>query len=249
MSMRVKPRRLYIALEGVDGIGKTTQMNAITEYLTNAGFPKENIIHVKEPWPDSPITKILRSEYLSGKRTATNEQIQMLMGCAREEMFNNYIDHLDDHIEGNAYIILSDRCVLSSFAYGGNADSADIAYYNYSILTNRQRMPDTIILYTGSEKVIADRIGSRSEHEIYETIDLLMNYQEEYINLANTANAHRLPSLGDSVWAMRMVSSIERIDVTPAAEDMDINLSIDFVTQRTINIIKETAKNHGIYLD
>lgn len=239
--MKVKPRRLYVALEGIDGIGKTTQIEAITTKLVSLGFPKENIIHVKEPWEGSPITKLLREEYLSGKTPASNTIIQQLMAAARTDMFENYLDHIEDHIEGPAYIILSDRCILSSMAYSGAFN--DIIWFNNNIINcPSTRLPDSIILFTANRATIQARMDSRENHEIFEDIDKLMQIQIDYQKACDFCFKFK-----NHDGLMQLYRAVDVIS-TVSIDDENKSKSIEEITNDAVNAIICTAADKGIEL-
>lgn len=242
--MKVKPRRLYVALEGIDGIGKTTQMGSITNRLISLGFPKEIIIHVKEPWEGSLITKLLREEYLSGKSKASPEVIQQLMAAARTDMFDNYLDHIEDNIDAPAYIILSDRSILSSMAYyGGNINN--IFNFNSNIIeyTIEDRIPDCILLFTANKSIIESRMNKRESHEIFEETNKLMKIQKDYIYVKDYIDRHN-----NSNKCKKLSNAIYEISVVPEHPTSNECRSVDEITDIAMDIISEAALKNGIII-
>ena len=240
--MKVKPRRLYVALEGIDGIGKTTQIGAITNKLVSLGFPRENIVHVKEPWEGSLITKLLREEYLSGKTKASDSVIQQLMAAARTDMFDKYLDHIEDTIEGPAYIILSDRCILSSMAYY-NGSLHDIFNFNINIMDREStRIPDCIVLFTANQEIIQSRMDSRENHEIFEDVNKLLEIQRNYNFARDFIHDHQgTRGMIKLYRALEVVSTVSIDDKTKAK-------SVEEITDDTIDVIRHIASENGIEL-
>lgn len=240
--MKVKLRRLYVALEGVDGIGKTTQIEAITNKLVSLGFPRENIIRVKEPWEGSPITKLLREEYLSGKTKTSDSVIQQLMAAARTDMFDNYLDHIEDNIEGPAYIILSDRCILSSMAYYSGPFFEIIEFNNSIINYPSTRIPDCVVLFTASRANIQARMDSRENHEIFEDVDKLMQIQINYQNACDYCRTHQKhDGLNHLYRAIEPVSTV-------SIDDENKSKSVEEITDEAIDVIRYIAADKGIEL-
>ena len=70
---------MYIVLEGIDGVGKTTQTEKLKEWLEKRGFSVKTIV---EP-TDSDIGKIIREELLKPEATSdTNQQMLALLFAA-----------------------------------------------------------------------------------------------------------------------------------------------------------------------
>ena len=98
----------YIAFEGCDGAGKSTQVRLLSEFLEREGF---KVLRLKEPSDTNPVGKYIRKIMVEEGHNA--ETMALLFAADRKV-----------HIEGeirpnlNKYdFIISDRCYLSSFVY------------------------------------------------------------------------------------------------------------------------------------
>ncbi len=100
-----------IALEGVDGTGKSTQCGLLAEYLESAGYP---VVRLREPtqgvWGQK-IRKILRE----GRGDVTpEEELQYFINDRKEDVEQNIAPALE-----RGEIVLIDRYYYSTAAYQG----------------------------------------------------------------------------------------------------------------------------------
>jgi len=101
---------MYIAVEGIDGAGKTTALTAIKEWAVKEGI---ELTQTREPG-GTFFAEELRTTLLQKKELdLTVRDELMLMNVARTDVIRNLV--LPTLGEGGA--ILSDRCLLSSDAY------------------------------------------------------------------------------------------------------------------------------------
>lgn len=126
---------LYIAFEGIDGTGKTTQMNLLKEWLEHIGYP---VFLTREPGgTDCKIAEQIRQVILD----ASNGQMlpateALLFAASRAQSVNEVIvPHLQ-----NKEIVLSDRSIGSTMAYQGagrHLTQAFLRFINRPILEHQ----------------------------------------------------------------------------------------------------------------
>lgn len=110
----------YVVIEGVEGVGKTTQTRLLVDTLRARGF---TVLETKEPGSShSPLTMTLRGIMLD------NQYDSQMTRPAREFISQAIRSiHLEQVIVPNIYkydFIIQDRGILSGYAYGeacGNA--------------------------------------------------------------------------------------------------------------------------------
>lgn len=100
----------YIALEGIDGSGKTTQVQKLVEYFRSQG---KEIVATREPRKEGIIGDIVH-KVLRGETTMPSVALQYLFSTDR-------VIHHEEVIipalkEGK--IVISDRCFWSAIVYG-----------------------------------------------------------------------------------------------------------------------------------
>lgn len=160
----------FIAIEGIDGSGATTQAIKLKEYLEEKKLP---FCLTQEP-TDSVIGSIIKS-HLSGTATITDHLgLQLLFAADRAT-------HLDQEIIPrlkNSEIVISDRYFLSSVAYG----SLNISDENWLYQINDQfLLPDLTILLKVPAKVGIQRIAeSRLSFSMFEQEEQLKKVWDNY---------------------------------------------------------------------
>lgn len=129
----------YIAIEGVDGAGKSTYLNNIKKTLNGKHF-----LYVQEPaGENSPkICKDIQN-IIYENPDLTKEQLLMLFTIQRISLYNRVVKPALD--SGN--IVISDRSVYSMFAY--NIDGKDYLDYTFNVQEELNKLyqacPDFIL--------------------------------------------------------------------------------------------------------
>lgn len=162
---------LYIALEGIDGSGKTTQIAALYEYFTAQG---REVVRTREPRKDEGLIGELIQKILLGKTQIPPVAFQYLFSADREMHHEELI--LPSLAQGK--VVLSDRCFWSAIPYGimdlGGELSENTAEYilvAQSILSmyHQFTIPDaTVYLHLPLDTAMQRIREGHDEKEIYE---------------------------------------------------------------------------------
>ncbi|MEL9914912.1 MAG: dTMP kinase [Thermoplasmatales archaeon] len=159
--------RLYVAVEGIDGTGKTFVARHISE--------KFNFIMVQEP-SDSDIGMLVRK---SKWDPATDFFLFM---ADRANMLRNLPSDVN---------IISDRSLYSSFAYQGydlwkKFGSIDryIDFFN-SVSKMLPALPSHVFVLLSDVNKALERIKGRGELSRFERMDYLEGVQKMYLQLRN----------------------------------------------------------------
>jgi len=173
----------YIAVEGIDGSGKTSQVEKIVEYYKRQG---KNVIQTREPRKTGVIGEIAQ-KVLLGEQKMSPLALQYLFATDRvlsqEEVIVPALKRGD--------IVVSDRCFWSAIVYGildrtgGNYDykEADFMLVVYSILSMYHRfiVPDyTFYLKIPLETALLRLKKKDDVKEIYEHQEKLKKVIEGY---------------------------------------------------------------------
>lgn len=148
----------FIALEGPDGVGKTTQVELLVASLRRAGH---SVLQTREPG-GTDLGEALR-EVLIGSSGISAESELLILQAARAE-------HLDKVIlpalrEGS--VVVTDRYVGSSLAYQGHARGLGFDRVMASFhLIEEARLPDLTILLDAEDPLEA---FSFDEGDLYES--------------------------------------------------------------------------------
>ncbi len=159
---------MYIVFEGIDGAGKSTQINKIKEWLEQNGHMVETIV---EP-TDSPIGKLIRKTLQ--RKDATSDKIQKTLGLlfAADRML------IMDELSNEKKIILSDRSFVSSLAYQQPAEWI-------SELNKYAKKPDLIILLDLDVKKSVLRSNQEDE---FENEEFLTKVRSNYLEIVKKFN-------------------------------------------------------------
>ena len=169
-----------IALEGVDGSGKTIQTHLLAKALKKKG---KKVFLTKNP-TDGPLGKFIRKA-LQGKVDLPLVSFQYLFSADRQIQQLEIIEHLK-----KGEVVISDRYYWSSVAYG-IADKEGINYEDtvklemiaQSVLSmyNQFIVPDiTFYLDVSIKTGLSRRHDTDKEKELYENTGKLVKIKEGY---------------------------------------------------------------------
>ena len=159
---------MYIVFEGIDGAGKTTQINALKKWLEDSGIEVEAIV---EP-TDSDIGKLIRK--MLRKPNATKENIQKSLGLLFAADRILLMDKIDNEEYCNK-VIISDRSFYSSLAYQEPLDWI-------SEINKYAKKPDLVLLLDIDINLAIERCSGEDE---FEKKSFLSNVKNKYLDLAN----------------------------------------------------------------
>ncbi len=185
----------FIALEGIDGSGKSTQIHKIKEFLEDH---QQEVVTTREPSEKTLSGKLLR-QLLTRKdfdRT-TPETLLLLFFAARAE---HIATQLRPALEQGFWVI-SDRFVHSSYAYQGalsgqadtHLDHFDIDYLTRWICQNC--MPGLVILLDLNEEEAQKRIQEHcflSEKDSHDPNTVNNRREQHCFDLNNIALQKRI---------------------------------------------------------
>ena len=148
---------MFIAFEGLDGSGSSTQCRLLKEHLEKGGY---SVFATKEPTSDTPIGKMIR-DILQHKWSASPEGLQLLFSADRAEHIKNEIEPALN----SGQIVITDRYLFSTIAFGGMDTSVDWL----KKLNENFRLPDITFLFKLAPSECIKRITGRgSEFELFE---------------------------------------------------------------------------------
>lgn len=146
---------LFITFEGIEGCGKTTQMNLLSDYLRKEGYP---LLKTREPG-GTKIGEDIREMLLNpdNKKMAKETEI-LLYGASRAQ----HIKELIEPALKSGKIVLCDRYADSTLAYQGFGRKIGItALKKMCPLSLGTIQPDLTILLDLDVKTGLSRIKNR----------------------------------------------------------------------------------------
>lgn len=172
-NMQVNKGR-FIAFEGIDGSGKSTQIRLLKERMAKEGIPCYTTM---EP-TDSPIGSLIH-QIMTGRIKTDNKVIAGLFVADR-------LDHLLNEINGIVHkinegtTVITDRYYFSSYAY----HSVDMPM-DWVIKANEQSSqilrPTVTVFIDISPDTALERIAKNRQHqELFEKRSRLVQVREKY---------------------------------------------------------------------
>lgn len=171
----MKTRGKFIAFEGIDGSGKSTQIALLEKKLKEQGIP---VYLTREP-TDGPYGAMLHT-IMTGRLDACEETIAALYVADRMDHIKNTRNGLLKKIESGITVI-TDRYYFSSYAYQGAHMSMDWTIMANSVCADALR-PDLNLFLDLEPEISYQRIcQNRTDFEIYEKLDNLKRTREKYM--------------------------------------------------------------------
>jgi len=164
----------FIALEGIDGSGKSTQIRLLTERLFSIGT---RCYETREP-TDSPIGSLVH-QMMTGRIAADGRVIACMFIADRVDHLLNKTDGILDMIN-NGITVITDRYYFSSYAYNGIDMNMDWVIQGNEIVADILRPTLTLFLDIPVQTAI-ERIRYKRFHaELYETKERLAAVRAKY---------------------------------------------------------------------
>ena len=159
---------MYIVFEGIDGAGKSSQIQLLKEWLEENGLEVELLV---EP-TDSKVGKLIRE--LLTYDNATTETMQKTLGLlfAADRML--IMDKLNDENK----IIISDRSFISSLAYQEPKD-----WINE--INKYAKKPDLVLLL---DLDVATSVKRCAGEDSFENEEFLNKVKENYLDVIKEFN-------------------------------------------------------------
>ena len=206
-------KNLFIALEGIDGSGKSTQAKMLAEKLSSAGH---KVYLTFEP-TDSRIGTIIR-DIMKGKMEADDRVIAGLFVADRLDHLLNKTNGIIKKME-DGYTVITDRYYFSSYAYQGVHLSLDWVIEANSMSAEILK-PDLNVYIDISPELSIQRLNSgRSSMELYETKENLHNVKKKYAeafellkfkeNIFVTDGNRPAEKVADDIWKAVSGISVE----------------------------------------
>lgn len=170
----------FITLEGIEGVGKTSNLNFIREQLTSAGH---DCVVTREPG-GTRLGEALRGLLLNHSDDNMSSDAELLM------MFAARAEHLAKVIRpalANSQTVLCDRFTEATYAYQGGGRQLDInKISNLEQWVQGDLRPDLTVILDAPVEVGRARASSRSEPDRIEKEqdDFFQRVRETYIELA-----------------------------------------------------------------
>ncbi len=150
--MKIENKGILIAIEGIDGTGKSTQLRLLADHLRARGM---DVVETREP-TDGPYGRKIRELYVDRSRCSPAEELELFVADRRL-----HVKELIQPSLAAGKVVLTDRYYFSTAAYQGAAGMDPARVFAKNAFAPR---PDLVLLLTMSPQVSLVRIQeSRGE--------------------------------------------------------------------------------------
>lgn len=168
---------LFITFEGIDGCGKSTQLELVDKYLKEK---KYNTVLTLEPG-GSDIGKNLRQILLHHNGYVDDVCELFLYLADRAQHIETVV--LENTKKGN--IVLCDRHIDSTAAYQGYGRGGDIEKINFlNDIATKNIKPDITLLFDVDVKIGQSRVGKEKDRLEKESLEFHKRVRQGYLELA-----------------------------------------------------------------
>lgn len=173
--MNAANKGILIAIEGIDGTGKSTQLRLLARYLRDRGCP---VVETREP-TNGPFGRRIRELFVNRG------------SCTLEDELHLFIEDRREHVRAviapalaQGQVVLTDRYYFSTAAYQGAAGMDPAAVFARNAFAPR---PDLVILLTMRPESSLKRIRESRGEELndFEQEDQLRRVAELFASFGD----------------------------------------------------------------
>lgn len=204
-------RGRFIVFEGIDGAGKTTQIELLETYLQAQG---RQVFRTAEP-TDSPVGRMLR-DALSGKMPRTPCELAVLFTLDRVSHNTDPADGIGQALDRGMDVIC-DRYYYSTLAYQG-VETDQQWVRDMNLCCPEIRRPDICMFLDLSPEESMARIARRhAALEIYETRERLERVRAQFHRVLNELSDENIHIVDASRTIDEIQADIRRLADTTIA--------------------------------
>lgn len=194
-----KMKPLFVVFEGIDGSGKSTQINLLKEMFEKHG---REVLVESEP-TNNPVGKMIQ-EVMTGKVILANESIAALFLADRLEHISNPINGLNQKLK-NGYNIIASRYYFSSYAF--QSDAVPLKWLVESNELCKSILKADFTFYLNIDPNLSfERVIKRGKHlELFETREKLITTHNQYLK------AFDLYGYDENIFIVNAENSIQEI--------------------------------------
>lgn len=173
-------RGRFITIEGTEGVGKTTNIEYIKQWLDDHAI---SYVSTREPG-GTPLAEEIRQVLLANREEKVCSKAELLM------MFAGRAQHIDQVIEpqlAKGNWVLCDRFTDATYAYqGAGRDMGDELIKSLETMVQGAMRPDLTLVLDVPVELGLERAGNRSEPDRFERekTDFFNRVRQAYLSMA-----------------------------------------------------------------
>lgn len=160
----------FVAIEGLDGAGTTTQLGLLSAALQAAGRPYHATREPTDGRLGAEIRRILRREFAVQPFT-----LALLFAADRNEHLHDPADGILAHL-GRGELVVTDRYLFSSLAYQGE----QCGYERVLALNARYPLPRHLLFVDTPVAVSQERLRGRGSPELFDAAETQSRVRAHY---------------------------------------------------------------------
>jgi len=173
---------MFITLEGPEGSGKTSVMQAVIARLVQEGY---QILETREPG-GTPIAEQIRQIILDKNNIALDARAEALLYAASRRQ--NLVEKIWPALQAGK-IVICDRFIDSSLAYQGGARKLGVEeVLQINLFATEGQFPQLTLLFDVDPSIGLHRINANQDREInrldLEQLDFHQRVRQTYLKLA-----------------------------------------------------------------
>jgi dTMP kinase len=235
----------FIAIEGIDGSGLTTQADMLKRWLDKQG----RISYLTKEPTDGPAGAIIRltlSRRLVGARSRANSSNSQMVGLDPATVALLFAADRVDHLTGDVrpklekgINVVCDRYWLSSFAY----QTVDLDLEWVRQINSRAIVPDLTIFLDIPVEIARKRIDTHRWHvELFEDLDKLIQVRENYLTCTR-----KLQSEGHKIVPVDANQPVELVHraVQKVVRSLFAGNATEFLANGQLELINKAKETDG----
>ncbi|MBO8138225.1 MAG: dTMP kinase [Desulfotomaculum sp.] len=170
----------FIVFEGIDGSGKTTQLNLLKEYLRQKGY---KVISTREPG-GTPVSEEVRNILLSPEHENLHYRTEALLYAAARAQ---HVETLIKPALEQGMVVLCDRFTDSTLAYQGYGRGLTLDFlHQINELATGGLRPDLVLIFDIDVQECFKRINNRSRDRLErESENFYRLVRDGYLDIAS----------------------------------------------------------------
>ena len=193
----------FITLEGGEGVGKTTNLRFVREFLERRG---KRVLATREPG-GTPVGEKIRALFLGDGEVSPETELLLVFAARAQHL----LDVIEPALESGAWVVC-DRFTDASYAYQGGGRQVDAEFIlALEERVQKGRQPDLTLLFDAPVEVGMARAKKRGpiDRMEKETLAFYERVREAYLRLAG-----RFPNRVKLIDASRPIVEVEEAIAT-----------------------------------